>query len=72
MVPPFLSGPDAGDLLRDSPEDADKPAIEIRVPRDDDIERYLPPGERYTVPAWADCITVRVIQQAGSILLLCL
>ncbi|KAL6752807.1 hypothetical protein V8C86DRAFT_563383 [Haematococcus lacustris] len=41
-VPAPLSGPDPADLLRDSVEDADKPAIAITVPSD--IASYLPPG----------------------------
>jgi hypothetical protein len=61
-VPPFLSGPDPGDLLRDSPEDADKPAIEIRVPTDDDIARYLPPGQSFSATLQALLVTLRVVQ----------
>lgn len=31
VVPEPLAGPDPAHLLRDSPEDADKPSIQIRV-----------------------------------------
>lgn len=44
VVPALLSGPDPAQMLRDSPEDADKPAIQIRVPSDEEIAKYLPQG----------------------------
>jgi len=43
-VPARMTQMDPADLLTDSAEDADKPAIAIQVPSNEEISQYLPPG----------------------------
>ena len=43
-LPALMSGPDPSDLLVERPDDADKPAITIKVPTDEEVARYLPPA----------------------------
>nr|ADD85929.2 FAP221 [Chlamydomonas reinhardtii]7SQC_M0 Chain M0, FAP221 [Chlamydomonas reinhardtii]7SQC_M1 Chain M1, FAP221 [Chlamydomonas reinhardtii] len=46
VVPALMSGPGAGELPEDRPEDGDKPKICPAVPTDEQLAKYLPTSSR--------------------------